>query len=712
MKKINITLVILLALALVFTGCRGEGGEDTTAPPSVTASPTVTTSPETTAEGSTSVSETTECTHPDMITREIVPNCTEIYNIESYCHLCGYTKHEPQPPYGHRFVNNTCTICGISGEPEASEGLEFRQFSDYAVLVGIGTCKDSEVIIPATYNGLPVTEIWDRAFFEVKGMTSVTIPEGVTYIESEAFLNCPYLSEIFLPASLENVTGSLSIGFMNCPALKFIEVAEGNEKYFAKNNCLIEKSTGKLVLGGGKAEIPADGSVKSIGAHAFAGNLLLKSVNIPEGVTDIHTSAFEGCTNLASVTLPTTLKTIRQSAFKGCTALTSIVIPDSVTEIYNGAFSDCKNLKNVTLSKNLTLIDSEAFKGCAVENIVIPSGVTELGAAFAECEMLKAVTLPDGFERFVGHTFAGCTSLEVIDLPASLKYIGMYTFKDCTALKELRFGGSVAEWKWVATQERWNEGAAFESTKCSDGEVLAESISHDAAIELARQYWAPIKSGYFVRYATDEMYLLVRPDEAVEDRIYIDRYTCEISVPRLTYPDIPEVFLKVLLNETTYIPKFGFQPEGYFKDTILDYPSAEIGSYNYAVCDLDGDLDPELILSSLQYEIVLREFEGKVYGYLFDFRSFLNLKTNGNVDFTSNAGRTHGTARLSFDGVEVVWHDITRKEMGEDGSVTYFVDNEKATKEEFEAREVLLLGEKAVYEHLAIYPIRAYYPGG
>ncbi len=488
MKKFNITVIILLALALVFTGCRGEVGEDTTTPPSVTDSPTdttssettteETTSAETTAEETTSVPETTECLHSEYVSTENMPTCTESAIIECSCVLCGYGWSETIPPIGHKYVNNVCTNCG-ENEFSDSEGLEFRTFPDYAVVIGIGTCKDSDVIIPATYQGLPVTEIWDRAFRDVKGMTSVTIPEGVTYIESEAFLNCPDLRAIYLPASLQNITGSLSIGFLNCPALEVIEVDAGNAKYFSKNNCLIEKATGKLVLGGGNAVIPADGSVKSIGAHAFAGNLLLKSVAIPEGVTDIYTSAFEGCTELASVSLPKTLKTVRQSAFKACTALTSVTLPDSVTEIYNGAFADCKNLKDVTLPKNLTMIDSEAFKACAIESIVIPAGVKELGAAFSECEKLKSVTLPEGFERFSGHTFAGCTALESIDLPASLNYLGFYTFYNCTSLKELRFGGTVAEWNSVYKQEKWNEDAAFVAVKCSDG--IVELNEHDGS---------------------------------------------------------------------------------------------------------------------------------------------------------------------------------------------------------------------------------------
>ena len=314
-------------------------------------------------------------------------------------------------------------------------------------------------------------------------MTTVTLSEGITFIESSAFENCPDLREVYLPSTLENIAGSLDFGFIGCPAIEVIEMSVGNPKYYASGNCLIERATGTLVFGGGKSVIPTDGSVKSIGAFAFNGNKVLRNITVPEGVTDIHTSAFAGCTNLESINLPQTLKTIRHQAFKGCTSLVSVTIPDSVTEIYNSAFSDCKNLKNVTLSKKLTMLDSEAFVRCAIEEIAIPEGVKELGAVFSECTSLKSVTLPAGFERFVGHTFAGCTSLETINLPKSLKYVGFFTFKNCKSLKELRYDGTSAEWIAISKQEKWNEDVAFTSVKCSDGAVKLFADSADGGSE-------------------------------------------------------------------------------------------------------------------------------------------------------------------------------------------------------------------------------------
>ena len=380
---------------------------------------------------------------------------------------------------------------------QGSLGLEYQAFGDYAVLAGIGTCTDPDIVIASEYQGLPVTEIWHEAFVGVKGMRSVKIPEGVRYIESHAFENCTDLREVYLPASLENVVGSLMThGFVGCPAIETIEIAEGGKKYYSVDNCLIERETGTLVFGCGKSAIPADGSVKSIGEYAFNGCRNLVSLALPEGVIHIRTGAFSGCEALRTLTLPNSLVTIRQNAFENCTSLSSLTLPESVTEIYNGAFRGCSKLKSVTLPSSLTLIDSEAFLGTAIESIAIPKNVKELGAVFSECEKLTSVTLPEGFESFVGHTFSGCTSLKSITLPKSLKNIGMNTFYGCTALTDLRFAGTVAQWKSISKQEHWKEGAAFKVIHCSDGDVEVNEYDGSVGLQYSKSGNATI--GYYM----------------------------------------------------------------------------------------------------------------------------------------------------------------------------------------------------------------------
>ncbi|MBP1561360.1 MAG: leucine-rich repeat domain-containing protein [Oscillospiraceae bacterium] len=64
----------------------------------------------------------------------------------------------------------------------------------------------------------------------------------------------------------------------------------------------------------------------------------LKSVIIPNSVTEIGDKAFAGCSSLASINIPDSITEIGGWAFEGCSNLTSITIPDSVTEIGGHAF--------------------------------------------------------------------------------------------------------------------------------------------------------------------------------------------------------------------------------------------------------------------------------------------------------------------------------------------------------------------------------------
>ena len=56
--------------------------------------------------------------------------------------------------------------------------------------------KDKEnlptnVVIPATYENAPVTQIEKRGFASCLNLEEIEIPTSVTQIEEEAFLNCP-----------------------------------------------------------------------------------------------------------------------------------------------------------------------------------------------------------------------------------------------------------------------------------------------------------------------------------------------------------------------------------------------------------------------------------------------------------------------------------------------------------------------------------------
>ena len=288
-------------------------------------------------------------------------------------------------------------------------------------------CKAS--VIPADGN---VTSIGDHAFYGCVGLTSITIPDSVTFIDAWAFDNC---------------TGLTSI-----------TVTSGNPAYHSAGDCLIETGSKKLITGCKASVIPADGSVTSIGDHAFYGCTGLTSITIPDSVTSIDDAAFQSCAGLISITIPDSVTSIGNDAFSGCTikeliiangsesvtpdmvvcrsTLETVTIPDSVTSIEMYAFSDCTELTDIIIPDSVTLIAYGAFYGCTgLTSIIIPDSITSIGGeVFYGCTGLTSITIPDSVTSISYGAFRNCTGLTGITIPDSVTSIGMHAFSGCKGL--------------------------------------------------------------------------------------------------------------------------------------------------------------------------------------------------------------------------------------------------------------------------------------
>ena len=170
------------------------------------------------------------------------------------------------------------------------------------------------------------------------------------------------------------------------------DIYYSNQKQWPVENVVIPKEiNGITVTKIGYNFFQAGGNYLS--SSSIANNL--KSVVIPDTVTEIGDNAFYYCEGLTSITIPDSVKTIGNHAFGNCQSLTSITIPDSVTIIGNGAFTSCTSLTNITISNNITSIMGYTFGNCkSLTSIVIPEKVANIASdAFMYCDKLKRITI-------------------------------------------------------------------------------------------------------------------------------------------------------------------------------------------------------------------------------------------------------------------------------------------------------------------------------
>ena len=181
------------------------------------------------------------------------------------------------------------------------------------------------------------------AFKGCSGLTSLTLPAGITEIGDEAFEYCSGLTSLTLP----------------------------------------------------------DG-ITEIGSSAFFGCSGLTSLTLPAGITEISSYAFSSCSGLTSLTLPAGITSIGDDAFYGCSGLTSLTIPDGVTKIGKYAFSNCSYLTSLTIPSSVNSLGDYAFKNCSSLQSVHVSWSTPIsaGKAFNKADVSKCTLyVPQGTEQ-------------------------------------------------------------------------------------------------------------------------------------------------------------------------------------------------------------------------------------------------------------------------------------------------------------------------
>ena len=192
--------------------------------------------------------------------------------------------------------------------------------------------------------------------------------------------------------------------------------------------------------------------VVAIGDSAFEDRTDLRTVMIPDSVTEIGSCAFNNCTNLSNVTLSQNLKYMEGRAFGSCEKITKIEIPKSLewcgSTLYDyGPFGDCTGLKTVIFENGTTKILGHLFEKCTgLEEINIPNTVTVIeNSAFSGCTKLEQVNFSNKLTKIESYGFSDCTSLKKITVPDSINSIVNSIFQNCTSLTEVHLSNALKE---------------------------------------------------------------------------------------------------------------------------------------------------------------------------------------------------------------------------------------------------------------------------
>ena len=184
-----------------------------------------------------------------------------------------------------------------------------------------------------TFDG-NITIIGQSAFSGCSSLESITIPESVSSIGEYTFLGCSSLKAFYGKyASADNrclIYNSKLLAFAPTGITTYT-IPEG------------VTTIGSDVFSGCSSLISINipNTVTNIGGSAFSGCSSLTAIAIPEGVPSIESWTFRDCSSLTTVDIPNSVTNIGELAFYRCSSLTSINIPEGVTKIRLCTFEDC-----------------------------------------------------------------------------------------------------------------------------------------------------------------------------------------------------------------------------------------------------------------------------------------------------------------------------------------------------------------------------------
>lgn len=258
--------------------------------------------------------------------------------------------------YNGKYYSGTIRGIGIEKTPYFEVNLVEPGSLGTEVLYNVDHVKDVRRI---KIKGRMNDDDWSKVSM-MTSLYSIDLSEtDVTLIPKEQFYNEPFLHEVILPDSLEEIGDKAFYG-----------------SYIQKMN------------------FPS--TLRAIGEYAFYNAMITEAI-LPDSAT-LSDYTFYDCLHLTKVHYPKYAKSVPGHCFSGCSHLESFVLPEGLTNIYRDAFSYATKF-NPRFPKSLKSIDFYAFSGTAIDSLFLPEGVSLGDRTFSSCKKLVYAEFPTSYYR-------------------------------------------------------------------------------------------------------------------------------------------------------------------------------------------------------------------------------------------------------------------------------------------------------------------------
>jgi len=360
----------------------------------------------------------------------------------------------------------------------AADDIWYHEITDEKATITGYFGSATEIVIPESVEGYPVTAIGASAFAFNEAVESVYIPSGVTVIGDGAFSNCNNLKSVTFPDGLEDIG---AYAFKGCSGIEVVDLPESIERlgefafegsaYISDpdnwedgalyNNKVLVLTTEEI---GSSYSIKEGTKVIADGAFSLSKDeqsYVVQSVEIPESVVNVGSSTFYNCAGLESIVIPKGITSIGGEAFMNCRGLKSVTIPASLAFVDFFAFCECTSLETVyfegaeeqwtgifvEIGNDCLLNANVVFSEAGIDEEIIPEGL-KYTIANGEVTVTRykgsadSLAIPAVIEGFpvtsIGKdAFFNCTDLVEVIIPENVRDIGPYAFYNCRGLKRI-----------------------------------------------------------------------------------------------------------------------------------------------------------------------------------------------------------------------------------------------------------------------------------